>query len=74
LGGTTEGATGNIDPTGPEHTYVLPGEEAILTCKTSVKFKFCSFFHVASSQSYPLDAEITGYEEGTILFEDLKDP
>merc|ERR1719186_1402307 len=63
-----------LDTTGPEHTYVQPGEQAILACQTSAKPKFCSFFHFASKQSYTLSEEITGYEDRNIEFEDLKDP
>jgi hypothetical protein len=74
ISGQTEGAMKDIDTTGPENTYVLPGEEAILTCKTKYKFASCLFFHIASTNGYSLSPEITGYEDRTILFEDGQDP
>lgn len=58
----------NIPTNGPENIEVMEGGEAVLTCKTAYPYRYCSFTHTASQQSYSLDADIPGYKDGTITY------
>jgi hypothetical protein len=52
--------------TGPESINVNVGEEAVLTCKTEVDYKFCNFRSPAGAQ-YNMDP-LLPYEEGRIVY------